>query len=78
MAPGGAITVSEATGWRAALALGGAQEEFDLGARESSYGLPAPQIAAKLDALAADGWEVLHVSEDRGVYVGPHAGTTRS
>ena len=69
------VQITRATGWRSAFVHGGRREDFDLGARGWDFGLPIVEIVAKLDALAADGWRVLDVSEDHGIYHGPHAQT---
>lgn len=55
--------------WAASLYLGDEPEQ--LPAFPSwDFGLPIEGVLEVLNRIAADGWRVVHVSEDRGVYAG--------
>lgn len=55
--------------WAASLYLDG--EPKQLPAFSSwDFGLPIEGVLAVLNQIATDGWRVVHVSEDRGVYAG--------
>lgn len=55
--------------WAASLYLDG--EPKQLPAFSSwEFGLPIESVLGVLNEIAADGWRVVHVSEDRGVYSG--------
>jgi hypothetical protein len=57
-------------GWQAAWCdSAGVQDlEVDLGSQIG--GVPVQAIVTLLDRYAAEGWRVVHVSEDRGLYAG--------
>lgn len=44
---------------------------IDVDALTWDYGLPVEPILAALDSLLAEGWRLVHVSEDRGLYTNP-------
>ena len=58
--------------WRCELVHGdGRREQPDVVDQEWSWwGAPLVMIGAVLDRLADEGWSLVHVSEDRGLYVG--------
>ncbi len=61
--------VAERVVWRASLFIDG--ERKDLPAVDSwAYGLPIESVLGVLNELAAEGWSVVQVSEDRGIYAG--------
>jgi hypothetical protein len=62
--------------WQAELVHGDGQcEPQNLGESSSSWwGAPLVGIAALLDDLTSQGWQLLHVSEDRGLYSGADVG----
>jgi len=57
--------------WRAELFVDGASLAIatppDV---DGAWGLPVDWVLAELEALERQGWTVLHVSEDRGIYAG--------
>ena len=61
------------TGWIAEFVDGEEQTDVELDAIVWTQGFPAAPVAAALNRLGTEGWRVLHVSEDRGLYSGPHA-----
>ncbi|MBE2317122.1 hypothetical protein DVA67_014160 [Solirubrobacter sp. CPCC 204708] len=61
------------TGWAAELVDGTERTDVEIRAHRWTQGFPAAEVAEALNRFAADGWRVLHVSEDRGLYSGPHA-----
>ena len=61
------------TGWIAEFVDGEEQTDVELDAIVWTQGFPAAAVAAALNQLGTEGWRVLHVSEDRGLYSGPHA-----
>jgi hypothetical protein len=56
--------------WRADLYSREGSRELDLDLGDWDYGLPIASILAHLEDLAEDGWRILHVSEDRGLFRG--------
>jgi hypothetical protein len=68
-----AVTVEPVTGWIAEFVDGEEQTDVELDATVWTQGFPAAAVAAALNQLGTEGWRVLHVSEDRGLYSGPHA-----
>lgn len=67
---------SDVLTWQSELVHGdGRVEPYDLGDPGWSWwGVPASQVAAVLDALASEGWSLVHVSEDKGLFSGATAG----
>lgn len=57
--------------WAAELFLPEGRERLGFEPDDWPYGLPIDEVAEVLNRLAGEGWKVLHVSEDRGLYTGP-------
>lgn len=64
-----AATVVEQRGWRVCFFNG---SEWHEGEKPTTWwmGMPGEAIVQALNRLAEEGWHVLHVSEDHGVYAG--------
>lgn len=61
--------VTETVVWAAGLYLGGKYQR--LAAFEDwAFGFPIENVLGVLNDLSAEGWSVVHVSEDRGLYTG--------
>ncbi|GAB3186853.1 hypothetical protein FHX75_111294 [Micromonospora palomenae] len=72
-------SVNNVRSWSAGFVEDGRESEVDIGMPTAwSCGLPAKEIVQQLDLLAADGWKLVHVSEDRGIYRGADASTDSS
>lgn len=71
--PGLASLVTTVTGWAADLFLPPGQEPLELDPTDFTYGFPIQEVTDTLNELADEGWSVVHVSEDRGLYAGNHA-----
>jgi hypothetical protein len=63
------VQFTERRGWTATLYLDGETRQLALGPAAAQGDNPAAQIPGCLDRLGADGWRVLHVSQD--TQVGP-------
>jgi hypothetical protein len=57
--------------WAAELFLPKGRERLSFEPDDWPYGLPIDEVTEVLNRLAGEGWKVLHVSEDRGLYTGP-------
>lgn len=65
--------------WTAGLVEGDRETEIEIGVPQTwPCGMPAREIVQQLDVLAADGWKLINVSEDRGIYRGEDARTDSS
>jgi hypothetical protein len=62
------VRVAEIHTWVGRLFDGTQNLPVDIGLPASQFGYPIREVLSCLDRLAADGWQVLHVSEDRGHY----------
>lgn len=56
--------------WEGELFLPTGREKLDIQPRQWRYGYPIEDVTPTLNRLAREGWEVMHVSEDRGLYLG--------
>lgn len=56
--------------WQGELFLPSGREALDIEPLDWPYGYPIEEVTATLNRLAHDGWQILHVSEDRGLYRG--------
>lgn len=56
--------------WRAELFLPTGRQALPMRPLSWPYGFPMEEVMNVLNDLAQDGWSVLHVSEDRGLYTG--------
>jgi hypothetical protein len=65
-----AVRVAELWTWTARLHDGTKNSRVDIGQPALRSGYPIDEVLRSLDSLSADGWEVTHVSEDRGQYAG--------
>jgi hypothetical protein len=63
------VQLTERRGWTATLYLDGETRKLALGQSAEDGDNPAAQVPGCLDKLAAEGWRVLHVSQD--TQVGP-------
>jgi hypothetical protein len=64
------VQIGELHTWAACLYQGGEQIPLDIGLPTAEFGYPIREVLGCLDRLAEDGWQIVHVSEDR---VGRHA-----
>lgn len=64
------VQIGELHTWASCLYQGGEQIPLDIGLPAAEFGYPIREVLGCLDRLAADGWQIVHVSEDR---VGHHA-----
>lgn len=61
------VEIEESAAWGAELFIGGTRRRLpDI--ESWSYFFPMDSVAATLNDLAGEGWSVVHVSEDRGLY----------
>jgi hypothetical protein len=61
-------------GWTAEFISGATKTPVDLtGVLWDTWGFPVATAMTLLDGLAAEGWRLLHVSEDHGLYSGADA-----
>jgi hypothetical protein len=63
-------TVSEGSIWEASWCDAGGTHKLDVDLGSPVGGIPVQGLVTLLDRYGAEGWRVLHVSEDRGVYQG--------
>jgi hypothetical protein len=66
-------TVTEERSWETRWYDASGGRSVDANLTNWRDGFPAEGIIALLDSYATEGWEVLHVSEDKGVYRGADA-----
>lgn len=65
--PGGTLTLLTAS-WTATLTTGSGPAAVDLGPAQSQATTPREQVTAEaLDVVEAQGWTLVHVSEDHGL-----------
>lgn len=64
------VQIAELHTWAACLYQAGEQIPLDIGLPASEFGYPIREVLGCLDRLATDGWQIVHVSEDRA---GHHA-----
>lgn len=64
------VQIGELHTWAACLYHGGEQLPLDIGLPVPEFGYPIREVLGCLDRLAEDGWQIVHVSEDRA---GHHA-----
>ena len=62
------IKVTELRTWGGWLFDGAENVPLKMGLPASQFGYPIREVLSCLDRLGVDGWRVVHVSEDRGVY----------
>lgn len=65
----------EYRGWKAELRGGTSTQAIDLKADYWQWGYPMNAVAAILDTLHSEGWTIIHVSEDHGIYQGENTNT---
>jgi hypothetical protein len=61
------VHIAELRTWIARLFNGTENVPLDMGLPRTQFGYPIMEVLSCLDRLAADGWHVVHVSEDRGL-----------
>lgn len=61
------VQIGEIRTWIGRLFNGTENLPLDMGLPASQFGYPIREVLGCLDQLAADGWQVVHVSEDRGL-----------
>ena len=62
--------------WKVEFVTTGGVENIELGrSLDSSWGFPIMRALAELERLQQDGWTLVHVSEDHGLYSGADAAT---
>ncbi len=60
-----AVQIAELHTWVGWLFNGAEQVPVDIGLPASQFGYPIREVLACLDRLSLDGWQIVHVSEDR-------------
>lgn len=65
------IKITELHAWTGELFKGGESLPVDLEIHESRPGYPIGEVLSCLDKLSAEGWRIVHVSEDRSLRVAP-------
>ena len=60
-----AVQIAELHTWTGWLFQGAERIPVDIGLPAAEFGYPIREVLACLDRLAADGWQIVHVSEDR-------------
>jgi hypothetical protein len=65
------IKITELQTWTGQLFKGGESLPVDLGVPETQSGYPIGEVLGCLDKLSAEGWRIVHVSEDRSLRVTP-------
>ncbi len=61
------VQIAEMQTWIGRFFNGTENLPLDMGLPASQFGFPIREVLSCLDRLAADGWHVVHVSEDRGL-----------
>jgi hypothetical protein len=59
--------------WQAEFITGGYTESLEFEPQGWSWGYPIAAAMRELDRLARDGWKLVHISEDHGLYAGADA-----
>jgi hypothetical protein len=59
------VQIGDLYTWAGWLYQGGERMPVDIGLPAAEFGYPIREVLACLDRLAADGWRIVHVSEDR-------------
>jgi hypothetical protein len=62
------IQIAELRTWAGRLFDRNENLPVDMGLPSSQFGYPIREALSCLDRLSADGWRIVHVSEDRGIY----------
>jgi hypothetical protein len=62
------VQIAETPTWIGRFFNGDQDLPLDMGLPTSQFGFPIREVLSCLDRLAADGWQVVHVSEDRGLH----------
>ncbi len=60
-----AVQIGELRTWTGWLFQGAERVPVDIGLPVAEFGYPIREVLGCLDRLAADGWQIVHVSEDR-------------
>lgn len=68
------VQVAELRTWVGWLFEGAEDVPVDIGLPVSQFGYPIREVLACLDRLSRDGWQIVHVSEDRTGYLEARAG----
>jgi hypothetical protein len=63
------VQIAELRTWVGWLFNGAEHRPVDMGLPPSQFGYPIREVIGCLDRLAADGWQVVHVSEDRTAHL---------
>jgi hypothetical protein len=62
--------VQPGVAWDATLFRDAENQPISIQSRDWNYGLPVEEVLATLNTLAGEGWVVVQISEDRGLYQG--------
>lgn len=65
------VQIAELRTWAGWLYQAGERMPVDIGLPVAEFGYPVREVLGCLDRLAADGWQIVHVSEDRGAHHAP-------
>jgi hypothetical protein len=67
------VQIVELRTWVGWLFNGDEHVPVDIGLPASQFGYPIREVLACLDRLSVDGWQIVHVSEDRAGYLDARA-----